>query len=106
MIVPAKGVAIKPKSNTVSGNLVVFSAANGKETAHPYVEGKHGMFTYYLLKKIQETKGNVTLGALSEYITTEVRKSSLVINDKIQTPTTIVSAKWLESWKLQKLFTK
>lgn len=106
MIVPARGVAIKPKANTILGNIVVFSAANGKETAFPYEEGKHGMFTYYLLKKIQETKGNITLGSLSEYVTTEVRKSSLVVNEKIQTPTTIVSTKLLGSWKSQPLFTK
>lgn len=106
MIIPAKGVAIKPKENTVLGNIVVFSAANGKETAYPYEEGKHGMFTYYLLKKIQETKGNITLGSLSDYITTEVRKYSVVVNEKMQTPTTLVPTKWLGSWKSQPLLTK
>ena len=43
----SKGVAVKPKEDVVSGNLVVFSASQGGETAYPYQEKKHGLFTYY-----------------------------------------------------------
>jgi hypothetical protein len=35
------------------GNMVVFSAAQGDETAYPNNDEKHGMFTYFLLKKLQ-----------------------------------------------------
>ena len=60
MLASARGVAIKVKQATPVGNIVVFSAAQGDETAYPYKEEEHGLFTYYLLKKLQETKGDVT----------------------------------------------
>ena len=71
------------------GNLVVFTAAQGDETAYQYAEKGHGMFTYFLLKKLQESKGDVTLGELGDYITNEVKRESLLNNNKIQTPTVI-----------------
>ncbi|MCD8237395.1 MAG: leucine-rich repeat protein [Prevotellaceae bacterium] len=52
MIAEERGVAIKPKKNEPKGNLVVFSAASGEQTAHPYKEKGHGLFTYFLLKKL------------------------------------------------------
>ena len=54
MLASARGVAIKVKPNEPKGKLVVFSAAQGDETAYPYKEQGHGMFTYFLLKKLQE----------------------------------------------------
>ena len=47
--------------------------------------------TYYLLKKLQETSGNVKIGELSDYITSQVKRTSLVENGKSQIPTTIVN---------------
>ena len=91
MLTSARGVAIKAKQNVPKGNMVVLSAAQGDETAYPYSEKQHGMFTYYLLKKLQETKGDVTLGELGDYLTNEVMKQSIVINGKLQTPQTIPS---------------
>ena len=103
MLASARGVAIKVKKNTPKGNIVVLSAAQGDETAYPYQEEGHGLFTYYLLKKLQETKGDITLGELAEYVTTEVRKQSIVVNGKIQTPmaTPSYSATNWKSWKLK-----
>ena len=80
MLTSARGVAIKAKQNTPQGNIVVFSAAQGNQTAYPYKEKGHGLFTYYILKKLKETKGKISLGELSEYVTTEVRKRSLITN--------------------------
>ena len=56
MLASARGVAIKAKQNHPQGNMVVLSAAQGDETAHPYTEKGHGLFTYYLLKKLKETQ--------------------------------------------------
>ena len=86
MLTSARGVAIKAKQNTPQGNIVVFSAAQGNQTAYPYKEKGHGLFTYYILKKLKETKGKISLGELSEYVTTEVRKRSLITNSKLQNP--------------------
>lgn len=56
MLASARGVAIKVKETQPKGNMVVFSAAQNDETAYPYKEQKHGLFTYYLLKKYKKQK--------------------------------------------------
>ena len=52
MLVAARGVARKVKKETIEGNTVVFSAASGDETAMAYKAKSHGLFTYFLLKKL------------------------------------------------------
>lgn len=99
MLSSARGVAIKAKPQAPEGNMVVFTAAQGDETAYPYKEMRHGMFTYYLLKKLQDTKGKTTLGELERYLTTEVRRQSFVENDKMQTPCVNASSALRDSWK-------
>ena len=104
MLASARGVALKAKAGIPQGNMVVFSAATGDETAYPNKEQQHGLFTYYLLKKLQETKGDVALKDLGTYITKQVSQQSLIINDKRQTPTVTpsaaVGAEW-QNWKLK-----
>lgn len=99
MLASARGVAIKAKPNKVDGKVVVISAAQGDETAYPYKEEGHGLFTYYLLAKIKDTKGNATLGDLASYIIDNVTKKSIVVNGKSQTPNVNPSASLGESWK-------
>ena len=73
------------------------------ETAFPYKEKGHGMFTYYLLKKLQESKGDVSLGEIVDYVIENVRKQSIVTNGKMQTPMVIPSSltnDW-RNWKLR-----
>ena len=93
MMQEARGVAIQPKHDDISAkDLVVFSAATGKETAYPYKQKKHGMFTYYLLEKLNATGGAVTLGDMSDYVTEQVKRNSITVNKKSQTPTLLASA--------------
>ena len=103
MMASARGVAIKVAPGAPTGNMVVFSAAQGDETAFPYREKGHGMFTYFMLKKLQETKGDVTLGELGEYIETNVRQRSIVVNQKSQTPVVTPSVAMGDKWKEMKL---
>lgn len=104
MLAEARGVALKAKSGVPQGNMVVFSAAQGNETAYPNREQQHGLFTYYLLKKLQETKGNIDLKSLGDYVTKQVSQQSLLLNNKKQTPCVTPSASvgtdW-QSWKLK-----
>lgn len=102
MMKAARGVAIKAKSAPVTGKMVVFSAAQGNETAYPLNTKEHGMFTYFLLEKLQKTGGAVTLGELSEYVTKNVAETSIITNDKSQTPTVtapVGSNDW-RNWKM------
>ena len=99
MMSSGRAIAIKVKKNVPVGKMVVFSAAQSDETAYQNNSEKHGMFTYYLLKKLQETEGNVSYGELEEYIVTNVRQRSIVLNRKSQTPSVVPSATLVESWK-------
>ena len=103
MLASARGVAIKARSGRPQGNMVVFSAAQGNETAYPNNEEKHGMFTYFLLKKLQESKGDVSLQELGEYITRNVSQQSILLNGKSQTPCVTPSASLDASWREWKL---
>lgn len=103
MLAEARGVALKPKPVSAEGNMFVLSAASDQETALPYTEKNHGLFTYYLLKKIQESKGNVTLKDLSQYVEDNVKKNSLAVNKKLQTPSTSVSGNLKNTWTSKKL---
>ena len=59
---------------------------------------------FYLLKKLQETRGEVTLQELGEYIVKQVSQQSILLNGKSQTPcvtpSSAVGGEWRE-WKLK-----
>ena len=99
----ARGLALKPKQITPKGNMVVFSAASGEETAYPYADHGHGMFTYFLLKKLQNSKGSTNLGDLANYIIENVKQKSVLINHKIQTPTVSYPSNIQSTWQKMKL---
>lgn len=106
MIAAARGVAIKPKAAQPAGNSIVFSAASDEEAAYPYKKEGHGLFTYYLLKKLQETEGRVSLGELAEYIKSNVSRKSIVVNGVKQTPSIIPAYGIKDTWQSQSLITK
>ena len=97
-LLATRGIKIKPNSQVVTGNMVVMAATQGKQSALPYNEKKHGMFTYFLLKKLQDSKGNVSYDGLSKYIKQNVSLQSLKINKKEQDPQITVSFKVKEKW--------
>lgn len=103
MLTSARAVAIETQTEDPLGNMIVFSAAQGDETAYPYLEKGHGLFTYFLLKKLKETKGNVDYGTLSDYIRKEVGRKSIVVNKKPQPPTVTFSPKMRSGWRNFKL---
>lgn len=97
-LVAMKGVKIKPKEDVVSGNMVVFASSSGNESSAVYREKQHGYLTYFLLKKIQETKGYVNYKDLSDYLDYQVRKETAIIG-KVQTPKVNVSPSARDQWK-------
>ena len=103
MLASARGVAIRAKAQAPQGNMVVLSAAQGDETAYPYKEKGHGLFTYYLLKKLQNTKGNCSMKELGEYVKQEVSRRSIVTNQKSQTPVVSFSNQIADTWQNLKL---
>lgn len=103
MIVAARGARLKPKEAKPEGHTIVFSATSGDQAAFSYKAEQHGLFTYFLLKKLQESKGNVKLGELAEYLRENVELESRRVNNMPQTPVVSVSANFEDSWKGKKL---
>jgi hypothetical protein len=97
-LLPSRGIRIKPKVNIPPANTIVFSASSGEQSALPYTSKQHGIFTYYLLKKLQDTKGNITYGDLADYLQTQVSLQSLKINKKEQDPQVIYGDNKRENW--------
>ena len=96
-----RGVEIEAEEGTLSGgSLVVFSAAKGNETAQGFPDQGHGLFTYYLLKEIQTSGGDVDFGRMSENIQSNVSEKAKELKlRKKQTPTTTPSERISESWR-------
>jgi hypothetical protein len=64
------------------------------------------MFTYFLLKKLQESKGDVTLGELGDYLKENVKRSSIRVNNKEQNPQVNPSPQLMAVWQTLKLRNK
>lgn len=102
MLSSSRGIAVRVQTHELHGNVVVFSAAQGDQTANPYHEQGHGLFTYFLLKKIKENP-SITLGELNDYVENEVVKESLLRKRKIQKPV-VQTSKMLEGiWRDKRL---
>ena len=101
-----RGAVIDVSKPKASGNMLILSAASNKETALPFADKYHGMFTYFLLKKIQETKGDVSLKDLSDYVIDNVKQESIRINRKPQTPTATTSGEIKQEFSTKKLLEK
>lgn len=94
-----RGIAPVVKQEAVTGNVVVLTAASGTETALAYEEQAHGLFSYFIMKKLQDTKGEVSYGELYDYVKKNVMRKSIVAKGKKQTPCVTVSPKMLNTWK-------
>ncbi len=96
-----RGVEIVAKEGDISdGNIVVFSAAQGNETAQGFQEQGHGLFTYYLLKELQQTSGYIFFGDLSDRLKNNVSQRAVRLKlRKPQTPSTNASSTLKDDWR-------
>lgn len=98
-LLASRGIKITPKKETLTGNIVVFSATTADQVALPYSDKKHGMFTYFLLKKLQESRGECTYGELYDYLNRNVGENSLRENRKDQIPEVNTSQQVQSDWR-------
>lgn len=98
-LVSARAVKVKPKTKQLNGNIIVFTASSGNQSAMAYEEKQHGLFTYYLLSELKDKKGEVTYPELSNYITQQVAVKSIMVNSKEQNVQTIMSPQVGDEWK-------
>lgn len=98
-LVASRGIKVTPKKNALTGNIVVFSATSADQTAQQYAEKQHGMFTYFLLKKLQESQGQCNYSELFQYLSRNVGDNSLRVNRKDQTPEVNTAPQVQDVWE-------
>ena len=94
-----RGVAIRPRPSEPKGNMVVISATQGDERASSFDEEKHGLFTYFLLKNLYDNRGETRIKDVWQYLRNNVRKQSLILYGKSQTPTIQISRDLNGDWE-------
>jgi len=98
-LMAARGVRVKPRADMLQGNLVVFTASSEEQSSLSYKDKRHGLFTYFLLKKIQESKGEVSYKQLADYLKEQLGLNSILVNNKEQNPQTLISPAVQDSWE-------
>ncbi len=84
-LVAMKGVKVKASVSNVPNNLVVMTSSSGQESSAVFRDKQHGLFTYYLLKSLKESKGNQSYQATWNEVRERVALEATRMN-KIQTP--------------------
>jgi len=103
-LMAARGVKVKPKQDYITGNMVILTASSGEQMALPLESQQHGLFTYYLLKKIQETSGKVTYGEMADFLSQKISIESLKVNQKEQDPQVQISTEVESEWRNWKFY--
>ncbi len=74
----AEKTMITEKINeTLPENMILYCSNEPGQTALSHPEGNHGLFTYYLLKNLKETKGEISYAGLGDFISRNVSVESL-----------------------------
>jgi len=94
-----RGGIIPFKDEKLNGNIVVFTANSDNRVAIIDKEKKHGLFTFFLLKTLQESDGNISYNELIERVIYEVKLNSIVGYNKKQTPKVNVGADAQHTWR-------
>ena len=85
------------------GNVFVFASSSASQSSTAYNEKEHGLFTYFLLKSIQDKKGKIEYKDLTDMVIRNVERQSDNMSDKIQTPEIITSPQIGDAWKRWKV---
>ena len=89
---------INPRKEVISGNTVVFNAVSENYTANAYPEMKHGLYTYYFLKALKDSKGNINFRTLDNVLKTSVSEKALTLQ-KPQMPMALISIAVSDIWQ-------
>ena len=106
LLINAKtGLRRTANNSTVNSNILIFAASSEKQISQEYLEKKHGLFTYFLLKTLKETKGNINYEELTKKVKDYVSETALNPQNKLkeQTPTINISPAIQNTWKTWKV---
>ncbi len=87
----SRGIRIRPRPIQLRGPTVLLAASSADQEALPYHQAQHGLFTYFLLKALRESCGSKSLKAIFEQARLETTRYGLLLHEKLQEPTLLVS---------------
>lgn len=97
---------IKKKSSKMKGmrirnDIVMFCAADWNKTAYSFEQQNHGFLTYFMLKELKRTRGDIDYGTLFETIDHNLNYESS-LQGKLQQPKMVLGNKAKEGWQSRK----
>ncbi len=101
LVIGRSPLRINVNPEKINNKLIILAASSEKQISQPYTEKQHGLFTYYLLSKLKETKGDITYGTLSYEVIKSVTKTSLLSTSQKfeeQVPTVNVGITLEKQW--------
>ena len=81
----------------VRSDIVIFMAADGDKTAYSFIDQHHGFFTYYILKELKYSRGEISFQDLFNNVTKNLAYESS-LQGKLQEPSMIIGGKLGENW--------
>ena len=91
-LVAVKAIRVAAKTGIPQGNTFCMSSSTGDQTSNVYTEKKQGYFTYFLIKALQESGGNIDLKTLYEKTHAAVTQATTRnLDGKTQEPQELVS---------------
>ncbi|MEI7982867.1 MAG: caspase family protein [Bacteroidota bacterium] len=97
-LLAVKGMKVVPREGALQGKIVIFTSSSGEESSGVDREKQHGYFTWFLLKKLQETKGESTYKEMKDYLIRNVSRETTLMS-KPQTPQVLVSPDVSGTWE-------
>ncbi|MCX7605826.1 MAG: caspase family protein [Bacteroidia bacterium] len=94
----SRGIRLRPKPIVLTGPVILISASTADEESLPYHQARHGLFTYFFLKSLKSAGCQPrSLQSLLEEAATETTRYALLLHNKLQRPTWMVSPTLSES---------
>ncbi len=89
-IASVKGITVTPVNPELGPNMILMTSSSGNESSIVDDQNQHGLFTYHLLKRLQEAKGEISIESLFNLVRKDVALTAIKKLNKIQTPSILV----------------
>lgn len=96
-----KKKAKKMKGMRIRNDIVMFAAADWNKAVYSFDQQHHGFLTYFMLKELKRTRGNIDYGTLYENIDKQLNYESS-LQGKLQQPKMILGNKAKEGWQARR----
>ncbi len=88
----SRGIRLRPKPVSLVGPVVLIAASTADEEALPYHQAQHGLFTYFFLRALKNAACRPKpLSSLLEEVAAETTRYALLLHDKPQRPSWLIS---------------